>query len=72
VFHLDMHGVYIATGAACTANKATRIPALEAIGLTSSQADGSLRITLGHLNRLEDVPVVAKEIADAIAAERML
>lgn len=72
VFHLDNEGVYIATGAACSANKETRLPSLEAIGLTESQADGSLRITLGHLNAIEDVPYIAERIASAIQAERNL
>ncbi len=72
VFHLDTEGVYIATGAACSANKATRLPSLEAVGLTESQADGSLRITLGHLNAAEDVPYTAERIAHAIQTERAL
>lgn len=72
VFHLDNEGIHIATGAACSANKSTRLPSLEAIGLTESQADGSLRITLGHLNKLEDVSYVAEKIAKAIEVEREL
>lgn len=72
VFHLDNEGIYIATGAACSANKATRLPSLEAIGLSESQADGSLRITLGHLNTVEDVFHVAERIANAIQTERTL
>lgn len=72
VFHLDNKSVFIATGAACSANKATRLPSLEAIGLTESEADGSLRITLGHLNKIEDVPYIAERIANAIQTERNL
>lgn len=72
VFHLDNEGIYIATGAACSANKATRLPSLEAIGLSESQADGSLRITLGHLNTVEDVPYIAERVAKAIQTERIL
>lgn len=72
VFHLDNEGICIATGAACSANKATRLPSLEAVGLTESQADGSLRVTLGHLNQLDDVPYLAEKIAEAIEVERLL
>lgn len=72
VFHLDNEGIYIATGAACSANKETRLPSLEAIGLTESEADGSLRITLGHLNDVNDVPYLAEKIANAIQTERNL
>lgn len=72
VFHLDNEGIYIATGAACSANKETRLPSLEAIGLTESEADGSLRVTLGHLNDVNDVPYLAEKIANAIQTERNL
>lgn len=72
VFHLDNKGIYVATGAACAANKATRSPALEAIGLSPTEADGSLRLSLGHLNQLEDMPYVAEQIVAAIQTERVL
>lgn len=72
VFHLDNEGVYVATGAACAANKSTRSSALTAIGLTPEEADGSLRITLGHMNDIADMPVVADKIINAIRVERGL
>lgn len=72
VFHLDNKGIFIATGAACAANKATRSPALEAVGLSPSAADGSLRLSLGHLTQLEDMPFVAEQIIEAIKTERVL
>lgn len=72
VFHLDNEGIYIATGAACAANKATRSPILEAVGLSPEEADGSLRITLGHLNTEEDIPYIAEHLIAAIDAERGL
>lgn len=67
-----MQGVAIATGAACAANKETRLPALEAVGLTPSEADGSLRISLGHLNKQEDVEAIADLLCAAIEQERGL
>ena len=45
-----MRGVLVATGSACAANKGTRSHVLEAIGLAPDVADGSLRLTLGHLS----------------------
>lgn len=72
VFHLDNKKAYIATGAACAANKSTRSPSLEAIGLSPDEADGSLRITLGRLNDIEDVEYLADAIAEAINTEREL
>ncbi len=72
VFRLSDEGIYCATGAACAANKQTRSLSLEAVGMSPAEADGSLRLTLGHLNKLEDIPYVAGRIAEAIAKERGL
>lgn len=72
VLHLDTKGVYVATGAACSANRGTRTPSLEAIGLTAEAADGSLRLTLGCLNTEEAVRLSARLIAEAIETERKL
>ncbi len=72
VFHLDSKGVYVATGAACAANKATRSPALEAVGMTPEEADGSLRFTLGKLNDEAQIRRVVPVIVNAIQTERLL
>lgn len=50
LFALETRGVLVATGSACAANKGTRSHVLTAIGLSPEVADGSLRITLGHLS----------------------
>lgn len=50
VFALEMRGVMVATGSACAANKGTRSHVLTAINLPPEVADGSLRLTLGHLS----------------------
>lgn len=54
VFALEMRGVLVATGSACAANKGTRSHVLTAIGLTPEVADGSLRLTFGHLSTPEN------------------
>lgn len=72
VFRLDMQGVYCATGAACAANKNTRSAALIAAGMSPEEADGSVRISLGHLNQATDIPRIAESLIAAIEAERAL
>lgn len=69
VFRLDEIGVQIATGAACAANKGTRSPVLEAVGMADSLADGSLRLSLGRLNKESDMQDVASLIIEAIKRE---
>lgn len=61
LFALEMRGVLIATGSACAANQGTRSHVLTAIGLPPDVADGSFRITLGHLSN-EDNTAKATDI----------
>ena len=69
VYLLEEQGVYVATGAACAANKATRSHVLEAIGLPTNVADGSLRLTLGHLSTDENTVRAADRIERVVRGE---
>lgn len=69
VYVLEERGVYVATGAACAANKATRSHVLEVIGLPPEVADGSLRLTLGHLSTEENTARAAEIIIEAVRSE---
>jgi cysteine desulfurase len=70
VFALEMRGVLVATGSACAANKGTRSHVLTAIGLDPAVADGSLRLTLGHLSDEDNVNRGAEIIIEEITRER--
>lgn len=72
VFHLDSLGVQIATGAACAANKGTRSQVLEAVGMSETLADGSLRFSLGRHTTEEEVDRAAPLIIEAIKTEAAL
>ncbi|NCU40449.1 cysteine desulfurase [Candidatus Saccharibacteria bacterium] len=72
IYRLDIDGVYIATGAACAANKGKRNPALEAVGMTPAEADGSLRISLGRSTTKQQLEIAARAIKRAIDLERGL
>ena len=69
LFALEMRGVLVATGSACAANKGTRSHVLTAIGLASEIADGSLRLTLGHLSTEENTARAADIIIEEISKE---
>ncbi len=69
LFALEMRGVLVATGSACAANKGTRSHVLTAIGLAPEVADGSLRITLGHLSTEENIPKATEIIIEEITKE---
>jgi cysteine desulfurase len=70
VFALETRGVLVATGSACAANKGTRSHVLTAIGLDAASADGSLRLTLGHLSTSENTARAASIIIEEIERER--
>lgn len=69
VFGLENRGVLVATGSACAANKGTRSHVLEAIHLPEYVADGSLRLTLGHLSTDENIDRAADIITEVVRAE---
>lgn len=70
VFALEMRGVLVATGSACAANKGTRSHVLTAIGLAPEVADGSLRLTLGHLSNEENTKKAAEIIIEEVQREK--
>jgi cysteine desulfurase len=69
IFGLETRGVLVATGSACAANKGTRSHVLEAIRLPEHVADGSLRLTLGHLSDDENTERAATIIIEILQAE---
>ena len=69
VFGLEARGVMVATGSACAANKGTRSHVLTAIGLAPDVADGSVRITLGHLTDESVIARAADILVDVIQKE---
>jgi cysteine desulfurase len=69
LFALESRGVLVATGSACAANKGTRSHVLTAIGLAPEVADGSLRMTLGHLSNEENIAKAADYIIEEVTKE---
>lgn len=69
VFALESRGVLVATGSACAANEGVRSHVLTAIGLAPELADGSLRLTLGHLSTEENTREAAAIIIEEIQKE---
>lgn len=69
LFSLEMRGVLVATGSACAANKGTRSHVLTAIDLAPEVADGSLRITLGHLSDEANTSKATEIIIEEIKKE---
>jgi cysteine desulfurase len=69
LFLLENKGVFVATGSACAANKATRSHVLTALGLPEKTIDGSLRFTLGRQTSEETLDFALPKIITAINSE---
>lgn len=69
IFLLESHGVLVATGSACAANSGTRSHVLSSIGLSESEIDGSLRLTLGKLNNEDNIKLASQLIIEAVRLE---
>lgn len=69
IYKLEQQGIYLSTGAACAANKGSKSHVLAAIGLSDSEIAGSLRISLGSTNTLEQIKQAALAIREAVEQE---
>lgn len=69
IYRLEQREVLVSTGAACAANKGSKSHVLAAIGLSDIEIAGSLRISLGSTNTLENVAEAAQIIRAEVERE---
>jgi cysteine desulfurase len=67
---LDQKGIRAASGSACTSKSLKGSYVLEAIGVPTEVAQGSLVFTLGPENRLEDVDTIVSVLKPVVARLR--
>lgn len=72
LLNMDMYGIQIATGSACSSKTLEASHVLLAIGLKHEEAHGSMVITLGHSNNLEQVPKIVKSVEETVQRLRQL
>ncbi len=72
VLHLDSKDIASSTGSACSSKKLEASHVLMALGLEEVQAHGSLRLTLGKENKVEDIDYVVESIKDAVDTLRKM
>jgi cysteine desulfurase len=66
VLGLDLNGIYISTGSACSTGDPEPSHVLLAMGLSPKEAQGSIRISMGKETRDEDIQTVVKALASTI------
>lgn len=67
---LDLEGICVSTGAACTSGTLAPSPVLLALGLTPTQAREAVRFSLGRETTLEDIQQAAEATANIVARVR--
>lgn len=72
VLALDLQGICVSTGSACSTGEPEPSHVLRAMGRSRRDAQGSIRISMGRDTREEDVPVTAQALADTIARLRRI
>ena len=72
ILRLDNAGVMGSTGSACSTGSLDPSHVLMAIGLPHEIAHGSLRLTLGEQNTVEDVDYIIDAVANVVATLRAM
>jgi cysteine desulfurase len=72
LLNMDMYGIQVATGSACSSKTLEASHVLLSIGLKHEEAHGSMVITLGRSNKLSQVPRIVKAVKETVKRLRML
>ena len=69
---LEMRGIYVSGGSACTSEEKGPSHVLKALGLSDEMAGGALRITIGYENTMEEMDYTFRCIQAAVEELRKL
>ena len=72
LIHLDMQGVAVSSGSACSSGTLEPSPVIQALGRNDELARGSIRFSFGKDNTEEDVDYVLEVLTNAVESLRRL
>jgi len=72
LINLDLKGIAVSTGSACSSGTLEPSPVIRALGRNDEQARGSIRFSFGKDNSEEDVDYTVEVLADAVKRLREL
>jgi cysteine desulfurase len=72
LINLDMQGIAVSTGSACSSGSLEPSPVIRALGRTDELARGAIRFSFGKENTLEDVEYVLEVLPKAVENLRRL
>ncbi|MFN7161167.1 MAG: cysteine desulfurase family protein [Candidatus Gracilibacteria bacterium] len=71
LIRLDLEGIAVSTGAACSSEKKEPSHTLTAIGRTPDQAQGSIRISFSFMNTMEEVDYLVEKLVFHVGKIRL-
>ena len=72
LLNMDMYGIQVATGSACSSKTLEPSHVLMAIGLKHEEAHGSMVMTLGRSNNINQIPRIVKSVKETVKRLRSL
>ena len=66
---LDLQGISISTGSACDSQNTQISHVLKAIHLSAAEAEGTVRISLGHENSADEIKYLAEKLTQAVSMQ---
>jgi cysteine desulfurase len=72
LLNMDMYGIQVATGSACSSKTLEPSHVLIAIGLKHEEAHGSMVMTLGRSNNMDQIPKIVKSVKETVQRLRNL
>ena len=72
LINLDMQGIAVSTGSACSSGSLEPSPVIRALGREDAMARGAIRFSFGRLNTHEDVERVLEVLPESIESLRSL
>ena len=72
LINLDMHGIAVSTGSACSSGNLEPSPVIRALGFDDQHARSAIRFSFGRFNADEDVDRLIKVLPEAVANLRKL
>jgi cysteine desulfurase len=72
VHYLERKGIYVSTGSACSSKVKSDNRILKSIGLNKEYVDGTIRISFGHYNSVDEIEYVVNTIKQSVNEIRMI
>jgi len=72
LINLDMHGIAVSTGSACSSGSIEPSPVIKALGVSDTDARSAIRFSFGRFNTNEDVSRVLEILPSAVENIRTL